>query len=286
MVQSMTGFGTGASRSGPRRVDVTVRTLNHRYLAVRLRSLSDWPLLQAQAEEAIRRVFARGEVDVWVTFASGEAASSEGVFDLERAARYAGALRELAQRFDLPEPSLGDLVRVGALEAVPPEEEDLWGLLEPALGEATQAAVASRASEGKRLGQELEKILGELGGDVRSVRRRVPALREALRARLFERLEELRIEVEPTRLEAEVALLADRCDVEEEVARLEAHLDRARGLLEKKGPVGKELDFLAQELLRETNTLGAKSRDLDVSSLVLDMKVAVERFKEQVQNVE
>ena len=286
MVYSMTGFGTGASRSGLRRADVTIRTLNHRYLSVRLRSLSDWPLLQTQVEEALRKAFSRGEIDVWVALGLGGDGASETLFERGRVARYVEELRRLSEEFRLPTPCLGDLIRVGALEAIPPPEEDLWSLLEPALSEAMKGALAARREEGSLIGRELARILDELESLVGSVKVRVPALREALRERLLGRIAALQIEADPARLETEVALLADRCDVEEEVTRLEAHLARARGLLGREGPMGKELDFLSQELLREVNTLGAKSRDLEISSVVLDMKIAVERFKEQVQNVE
>ncbi|MCX6096210.1 MAG: YicC family protein [Candidatus Bipolaricaulota bacterium] len=286
MVYSMTGFGTGASRSGLRRADVTIRTLNHRYLSVRLRSLSDWPLLQTQVEEALRKAFSRGEIDVWVALGLGDDGASETLFERGRVARCVEELRRLCEEFRLPTPCLGDLIRVGALEAIPPPEEDLWSLLEPALSEAMKGALAARREEGSLIGRELARILDELESLVGSVKVRVPALREALRERLLGRIAALQIEADPARLETEVALLADRCDVEEEVTRLEGHLGRARGLLGREGPMGKELDFLSQELLREVNTLGAKSRDLEVSSLVLDMKIAVERFKEQAQNVE
>jgi uncharacterized protein (TIGR00255 family) len=118
------------------------------------------------------------------------------------------------------------------------------------------------------------------------VKERLPQVTEELRARLQERVAALQVEVDPARLEMEIALLVERFDVREEVARLEAHLARANALLEKGGAIGKELDFLSQEFLREVNTLGSKSRDLAISSLVIDMKMAIKDFKEQVQNVE
>ncbi len=286
MTQSMTGFGVGVSQQGARRVDVTMRTLNHRYLSLRLRSLADRPFLQARVDEMIRQTFSRGEIDVWVTLDLGGADERSALFDEARVGRYTEELRRLSQTFDLASPTLGDLARLGVLEPAPLPEEDLWGLIEPALLEAIRATRSARATEGALLCGELQAILENLACLAGRIRERVPELRAALRDRLLERIAALELDLDPTRLETEVALLADRADVEEEVTRLGAHLARARSLLGRDGPVGKELDFLSQELLRETNTLGAKARDLEVGSLVLDMKVAIERFKEQVQNVE
>jgi len=109
---------------------------------------------------------------------------------------------------------------------------------------------------------------------------------EELRSRLRQRVDELAVEIDPDRLEAEIVLLAERSEVREEVVRLETHIERVNTLIKKTEPVGQELDFLAQELLRETNTLGSKSKDLQINSLVIDMKVQIERFREQVRNVE
>lgn len=286
MIRSMTGFGIGVSSRGALRADVAVRTLNHRYLAIRLRSLADRPLLQGHLEETIRREFHRGEVDVWVTLGLAETTSSPVLFDEERVARYVKELRRLCETFDLGSPALGDLARLGVLEPAPIPEEDLWSLIEPALAQAVAATLSTRAEEGRLLRSELERILTKLGESARRVEERLPDLREVLRRKLAERIAALGLELDPTRLETEVALLADRSDVAEETTRLAAHLGRARSLLERGGPMGKELDFLSQELLREVNTLGAKARDLEVGSLVLDMKVLIERFREQVQNVE
>jgi len=282
----MTGFGIGASPCGPLRAEVTVRTLNHRFLSVRPRSLVDRPLLQTRVEERIRSTFHRGEVDVWVTLESGSAADSPVPFDRERVAHYVEALRDVASSLGLEAPSLQDLVRLGALDPSPLPEEDLWRAIQPALTQAVSATLSAREAEGAILHRELEGILAHLGSLADQVSDRLPSLRTALREKLLERIAALGIELDPGRLEMEVALLADRADVEEEVTRLSAHLQRAGSLLSRGGPAGKELDFLAQELLREVNTLGAKARDLEVGALVLDMKVLIERFKEQVQNVE
>jgi len=136
------------------------------------------------------------------------------------------------------------------------------------------------------MGTELKQIMGKLSLLLTQIKERLPMVTEELRSRLRQRVDELAVEIDPDRLEAEIVLLAERSEVREEVVRLETHIERVNTLIKKTEPVGQELDFLAQELLRETNTLGSKSKDLQINSLIIDMKVQIERFREQVRNVE
>jgi len=287
MVNSMTGFGTGTATADGWRVDVTIRTLNHRYLSVRVRSPHDQPRLQACLEEAVRRAFSRGEIGVWITVSRDQTAEEYRLFDSQAIQDHLKELRDIAQKLSLDEsPTLGDLIQLGAFQAAKPLEADPEPVVEPALKQAIEATLAARSKEGERLAEELKRILDLLLGLLAQVKERLPAISQELRTRLQEKVASLSVEVDPARLEMEIVLLAERYDVQEEVTRLEAHLQRARELPQKETPVGKELDFVSQELLREVNTLGAKSRDLAISSLVVDMKVAIEHLKEQVQNVE
>jgi uncharacterized protein (TIGR00255 family) len=283
----MTGFGTGTATADGWRVDVTIRTLNHRYLSIRVRSPHDQPRLQACLEEAVRRAFSRGEIGVWITVSRDQTAEESRLFDSQAIQDHLRELRDIAQELSLGEsPTLGDLIQLGAFQAAKPLEADPKPVVEPALKQAIEATLAARSKEGGRLTEELKRILDLLLGLLAQVKERLPAISQELRTRLQEKVAALNVEVDPARLEMEIALLAERYDVQEEVTRLEAHLQRARELLQKQTPVGKELDFVSQELLREVNTLGSKSRDLAISSLVVDMKVAIEHLKEQVQNVE
>jgi uncharacterized protein (TIGR00255 family) len=140
--------------------------------------------------------------------------------------------------------------------------------------------------EGKHLATEINNILERLTSLIAKVKNRLPEVQLKLRQRMQEKGNSLKVEVDPARLEMEIALLVERYDIEEEIARLQGHLTRAQSVLNSDQPVGKELDFLSQEMLREVNTLGSKSRDLEINGLVIDMKLAVNAFKEQVQNVE
>jgi len=268
-------------------VEVTLRTLNHRFLSVRVRSLHDRPQVQVQVEELIKRAFKRGEIGVQVSLERDAEAVEQEIFSSERVEKYLSGLRHVVEQFSLPKPpALSDLIAVGALQQVTGKEDDPAPIIEEALQEAIAATKNARAKEGEHLAGEIEGILSRISSLVAQVEARLPEVVSELRARMREKIASLSVEVDPARMEMEIALIVERYDVQEEVARLQGHVARARSLLSSNEPVGKELDFLSQEMLREVNTLGSKSRDLAINGLVIDMKLAVNAFKEQVQNVE
>ena len=286
MIRSMTGFGAAAARAAAWRIDATVRTLNHRFLSVRIRGLSERPGLQAKAERFVRTRFDRGEVNVWLDVSRERDMGDGAPIDRESAAEMHAALCALSQELDMGKPTLSDLIRTGAVQLAEADDEGLWEAIRKALEDATTAVREARQVEGSVLAEEIRRILDVLRTSVAGIVERLPEIHEEMRARLSERAGELEINLDPERLETEVVLLVERHDVQEEIARLVGHFDRVESLQDAKKPVGKELDFISQEMLREVNTLGSKVRDSVVSGLVIDMKVAVEQLREQVQNVE
>jgi len=283
----MTGFGMGTATGSGWRAEVTLRTLNNRFLSVRVRALHDRPQVQVQVEEAIKRAFKRGEIGVQISLERDAETVGQEVFSSEMIEQYLGGLRKVVERFSLPEPpTLSDLIAVGALQKASGEEEDPAPIIDAALQEAIAATMAARAKEGEHLAREIDGILSRISALVAQAEERLPEVQSELRSRMQEKISSLSVDIDPARMEMEIALLVERYDVQEEIARLQGHVNRARSLLSSSKPVGKELDFLSQEMLREVNTLGSKSRDLTVSGLVIDMKLAVNAFKEQVQNVE
>jgi len=283
----MTGFGSGAARGVGWRVEATIRTLNHRFLSVRIRGLGDRPGLQAQAEQHVRRKFARGEVNVWLDMSRDRSEDTSGLIEREAAAEMHEALLALAKELGIPQPpTLADLIRMGSVQPTLESDEGLWPAIREALDGAANATLEARQTEGEVLARELARILGLLQEAMGTISSRLPEIVEAMREKLAERTRELEVAVDEERLEAEIALLIERHDIQEEIARLAGHFDRAVSLQDAKKPVGKELDFISQEMLREVNTIGSKVRDVVVSGLVIDMKVAVEQFREQIQNVE
>ena len=287
MIRSMTGFGGGNASGGGWRIEATIRTLNNRFLSIRTRALADRPWLQTRTEDRIRKEFSRGEVSVSISI-DRETGTSGGatIFDMRAASDVCGSLRKLASELDLPSPSLNDLIRAGGLKPMAETEEELWPVIEEALSGAINGALTTREAEGRVLRDEILRILSVLDASTASIRDRLPEILRQIEDKLRQRIEDLDLTVEPTRFEAEVMLLVDRYDIQEELIRLTGHIGRVRTLLERDDPAGKELDFLSQELLREINTIGSKARDSVVSGQVIDMKVAVEQLREQVQNVE
>jgi len=289
--KSMTGFGRSAGTlPDGTEASVVVRGVNHRFLDVSLKMRDEWASLEPAVRRLVAETVKRGHVDVLVRTAraAGRAAS----FDEEAAARYAGLWKLAAERSGLPSDlsardllSLPGVVRSEEGEGGDdPSREALLELVRAALAEFD----ATRRREGAALVAAVSAVLSRLEQGIG----RLDAERASLSVRLFEALrEKVRklaegIPVDEGRLAQEVALLADRADVTEEVDRFRAHLAEIRARLAEGGPVGKRLDFLAQELHREANTAGQKVRELPALRAALDLKSDVEALKEQVQNVE
>ncbi len=287
MAKSMTGFGVGSAEGNDWRIEVSIRSLNHRFLSTRIRSFNDHPQLLSRIEARLKEAFSRGEISVWIGVSHIGSGGTDNPLDLNVARSIYRELETIQQSLGIERtPTLEDLSRAGGLQPLHAEDEELWPVLEAALAAAIEETEAGRAREGGELKAELESLVAKIRDSLEQVKARLPEVLDEIRGRLDEKLEALQLRLEASRLEAEVALLTDRYDVQEEIVRLETHLERAVQVLAKDGPIGKELDFLSQEMLREVNTLGSKARDTSTSSIVVDMKLAVEQFKEQLQNVE
>jgi len=287
MIKSMTGFGTATAEGNGWRIEVVIRSVNHRYLNARIRSFNDHPQLLSRVEKMVKDKFSRGDVSAWISVGRVADAAHSARIDRTLAASVFQELVELRGSLGLEgPPSLDEVARAGGFQSTVASDEEIWPTVKAALSEALQEADASRAKEGEQLLVEIRSQLAALSERLDQVRERIPSILDELRVRLQTRVEELALKLDPSRLETEYTLLADRYDVQEEIVRLQTHLERAEEALGAKKPIGKELDFLSQEILREINTLGSKARDTETSSIVVDMKLAVEQFREQVQNVE
>ena len=287
MVRSMTGFGVGSAEGQDWGVEVSIRSLNHRFLATRIRSFNDHPQLLARMEAKLKESFTRGEVSVWISIHHVGAGGNDNPLDHAVAQRIYRELQGIQQLLEITDPpTLSDVSRAGGLQPLQAEDEELWQILEHALAMAIDEANAARLREGGKLKQELSAIIHRVSSSLDQVKARLPEILVEIKSRLTEKVDALQLKLDPSRIESEIVLLSDRFDVQEEIVRLATHLERAGNVLEKDTPIGKELDFLSQEMLREVNTLGSKARDTTTSAIVVDMKLAVEQFKEQLQNVE
>jgi len=290
-MRSMTGFGLGEVPLGSGKLAVEIRGVNHRFLDVRVRVPRELGDLAAFVEQIARERLTRGRYEVAVRV-DGVALGAP-VLDRERARaafRAFGELRdELAPGTEVPLSLLGSIPDL-FVSPVDREIERLREATRAAFEAAVKALDTMRAHEGKALGEDLMKRLSSVRRLAREVERRAPDVVEAHRKRLRERADRLRasteIDVEPGRLELEIAIFAERSDICEELTRLESHCAQFSALLASEDAVGRRLDFLLQEMAREANTVGAKSPDAQISHAVVEVKADVERMREQVQNVE
>ncbi len=291
MIRSMTGFGSASGLFAGRTVTVELKSVNNRFREV----LTRMPKICAPLEDAIKKVVAsrleRGRVDLWLQLDEREARKRGLSVDFDFAAELKAKLDELKERFNLAgEISLDQMISLGVIgsQEQSPALEELWEALRPLLEEALDALVTMREAEGRNLASDLEKRLARLAAANRKVEELASSAPDALLEKLQNRLAELGagVKVDQARLAQEVALLADRVDITEEVVRLNSHLARFNDILADSQAAGRRLDFLLQEMGREVNTMGSKSQDLEVTGLVLDMKAELEKLREQVQNIE
>jgi uncharacterized protein (TIGR00255 family) len=292
-MRSMTGFGAGAADAPGARISVEVRGVNQRHLDVRIAAPREYAAWEADLRDRVRAHVDRGRVDVTVTRTplAARRRYRVAVRD-ELAAAYVDAARAVARRLRLPgEVTLADVLRLPELFEVAERPPDLGREL-PAVRRALAAALATftreRRREGRHVQRDMVRRAATLKRLVARMRARVPALQRALRARVEERLGRLTAStpVDQGRLAQELAALAERGDVTEELVRLDSHLGALAAALRDGAAVGKRVEFLLQEILRELNTTGAKVADVQTSEWVLAGKAEVEKLREQVQNVE
>jgi uncharacterized protein (TIGR00255 family) len=293
-VRSMTGFAEASAERGDLRIEVTVQGWNHRHLDVVCRLPEELRGREAALRERVGGAAARGRCELSVRLTRGGDRKMRARVEREalRALIEEAAALEREGLIEATPFAPGDLLRISQLVRWEPEPEAAveGDLLDEVVTEALAAFGRSRRAEGERLGAGLERLRGELAAltDRIEARRREIAgrLEEELRRRLDEILPGGAAAVPAERLAQEIVLLAERGDVQEEIDRLRAHFEHAAEAMAEEGPVGKRLEFLSQEVLRELNTLGAKSRDALLTSMVVDGKVLCEQMREQIQNVE
>ena len=289
---SMTGYGRSAKQTAVGDVTVELRSTNHRYLELDARLPNGLAALQGRLTALVRRQIRRGRVEVQVAVQFDRRDRRRVLFDAALLGRYHEALVELKHRFGLKgEVTLDHLLALPQALSVSEERTPAEALWEP-LRQATEAAVRelvrSRQREGAKLMQDLRVQLAAIERHVRAVKRRLPKAFEQQRRRLRERLRELLGSGSPassSQLEQAAALAKD-ADINEELVRLDSHLAHVRQSLAGRELIGKRLDFIAQELMREANTMGAKVNDAEAVQHVVAIKGCIEKIREQVQNLE
>ena len=293
MIRSMTGFGRAERSAGNTLVVAELRSVNHRFLDLKLKLPGEAVLLEPDLRRLAHRRLGRGRVDLSISL-QRENGRSEIQVNQELLRRYLAVARSIQKDTGVAgELNLQTLLQLpGAVrvessraQLTRAESTAVRGAVEEALG----ALCEMREREGEVLAKDMRKRLSAIRKRAAAIRKRAQGAEQRVTSRLRERIRRLAegVPVDPARLAQEVAYLADRSDVAEELVRLEAHLDAMLTLTEgQDGPVGKELDFLTQELHRETNTIHSKAGDLPISRAAIEIKSEVEKIREQVQNIE
>jgi len=288
MIVSMTGFAAVAAELPGLSLAVELRSVNHRYLDVAVKLPDELRALEPGLRERIAAELKRGKVECRVALARAAAGAADVAIDRARVARLAAAVAEIRQVVpDAASLSAAEILRwPGVLTEPSVAPEALADAIHRLVDQALADLAAARAREGAKLQAVLLARCADIEAQVARVAPRIPALHAAYVEKLSARLKEAGLDPSEERLKQELALFATKIDIAEEVARLATHVTEVRRVLAQGGSAGKRLDFLAQELHREANTLGSKSVDAELSQASLELKVAIEQMREQVQNIE
>lgn len=291
-MRSMTGYGKGSASAEGRTITVEIKTVNHKFFDWSTKMPRGFLFAEDDAKKAVAKEVARGHVDLFVTMAQEEGRGQDYKADVQLAAKYIAAVKELAEAvgvpFDMGATALAKVPDIVTAEAAEADDETLRALVTAALDEALSGLVSMREREGTALAADISSKLDSMTALVDTVERVAPSVVEEYRQKLTARITEMLGSgvADMGRIATEVALFADKCAVDEEISRLKAHIAAMRGYLGAKEPVGRKLDFLVQEMNREANTIGSKANDLRITEAVLSLKNDIEKIREQAQNVE
>ena len=291
MIKSMTGYGKSNMSKNLREYQVEIKSVNHRYLDVSIKMPRSLSYLEEEIKKAVSAKLTRGKVDVFITFNNNSLEGRDIKINTEIARMYIKELRDLAESegivADIPVTEISKLPDVLTIQNNQDDETIKNELLE-VTNQAIENLVGMRKIEGEKIAQDLFTRIQDIDGKVKKISSLSTGLIEDYVVKLNTRIKELLQdqEIDEARLAQEVVIYADKCSIEEEVTRLNSHIYQFRELLKGNEAVGKKLDFMIQEMNRETNTIGSKANNLEITNEVINMKTQLENIREQVQNVE
>ena len=292
MIKSMTGFGRCEHVQGDRKFTVEIKAVNHRYFDVNIKMPKKFNFFESAIRSVMKEYIQLGQVDVFITCEDDTENNFSLKYNENIAGEYLKYYRQMAQQFNLKDDvtvsRLGSCPEVFSMEEQMVDEDEIWALLETALRGALKQFVETRTREGENLKNDL---IGKLDGmllDVDAVEKRYPQVLEEYRSRLREKVDSLLADsqMDESRLAAEVILYADKICTDEETVRLRSHIEGMKAELIQGGSIGRKLDFIAQEMNREANTILSKANDLQTSNLAINLKTEIEKVREQIQNIE
>ena len=293
MIKSMTGFGRAEVITKDRKITVELKSVNHRYLDLSIKMPRKLGFLEGAIRNLMKTYMQRGKVDVFITYEDYTLSCGALKYNKELAGEYLAYIRQMAEEFGLEND-----VKAGALSRYPDvltmeeqsvDEEELWAVLEGPLREACEKFAQSRAREGENLKKDLIAKLDGMLELVGQIEERAPKIiaeyREKLEGKVKELLEDTQID--EGRIASEIVIFADKICTDEEVVRLRSHVEHMKATLQSDDSgIGRKLDFIAQEMNREANTILSKANDLETSNIGIELKTEIEKVREQIQNIE
>lgn len=291
MIKSMTGYGRAKLSKDDREYQIEIKSVNHRYLDISVRIPKQLSYLEETIKKEIAKKVKRGKIDVFVTFENNSLEGKEIKINTELAKAYIDELKKLAEKenilSDIQVTEISKYPDVLNIQSSQDDEKITEEVLET-VTIATDNLVQMRETEGNKISEDLLKRLNIINKKVEEIAKLSTGLIEEYVVKLENRIKEIlkTDQVDKTRLAQEVVIYSDKCSIEEELTRLNSHIAQFKDLLNSEDAIGKKLDFLIQEMNRETNTIGSKSVNLDITNKVIDIKTILEDIREQIQNIE
>ena len=293
MIRSMTGFGHGeVSNDKNQKVTVEMKSVNHRYCDISLKLPKKLAMFEANIRNIMKEYASRGKIDIYVSYEDLSETAVSLHYNQAMAEEYMQVFKKMQEDFNIETKitaeALAKYPEVVTIEEVQQDEEVWWELLEAALRQAAEKFVETRTIEGANLKRDLLGKLDQMAADVAFIEERSPHIIAEYRSKLEEKVKEFLEDstIEENRIAAEVTLYADKIAVDEEIVRLQSHISSMTDVLESDESIGRKLDFMAQEMNREANTILSKSSDVDLADHAIELKTNVEKVREQIQNIE
>jgi uncharacterized protein (TIGR00255 family) len=293
MVRSMTGFGRATSDEGGKRsFSIEIKSINHRYLDLNVRIPRSMLSLEEKVRKYISENLTRGKVDIFINYANYEKQDLAAGFNKALADSYVKCLEEIRDRYNVRDDISVSLIsrfpEVIYVEETEEDVEQLWKLLLSSLEKSVAMLIDMRGREGEKLSEDIIKKCGIIKENLDIIEARSPKLVIQYKQKLSDRIKELLEDkvIDENRLSQEVAIFADKSSIDEEITRLNSHINQVIETLRSEGSIGRKLDFLVQEMNREANTIASKANDLEVTNIALNIKNEIEKIREQIQNIE
>ena len=292
MIKSMTGFGRSEVYEGERKFTVEIKAVNHRYLDFYIRMPKKLNFFEASIRNELKNHMQRGKIDVFIAYEDMTEANVLVKYNKDLAAEYMNYLKQISDEFgldyDIRTSTLSRYPEIFTMEEQTIDEEELWSHLAKAIDVAVRQFVEARLKEGENLRDDLLKKLKGMITNVDYIAKRAPKIATDYHRKITEKVKNLLedAKIDETRLLTEVAIFADRACLDEELVRLRSHIEATIEALNEGGNIGRKLDFIAQEMNREANTIMSKANDLDVTNYAIELKTEIEKIREQIQNLE